>query len=143
MGISARADGIADPIITKWVEQGRVSWYRKRNLRVLYLLLFPTCMGVEMTSGFDSQIINAVQLVDPWQACATKPVVCSRSLLKCTYRFQKAYRGAAGYNRFELLTGSHLCSALRATDQRSIWKKMVYHVWIDGHDLGIVVAGLR
>lgn len=24
-------------------------------------------MGIEITSGFDSQIINAVQIVDPWQ----------------------------------------------------------------------------
>ena len=70
MGITSHTDGIADPIITKWVEQDKIPWYKKRNLRALYLLLFPTCMGVEMTSGFDSQIINAVQLVDPWQACA-------------------------------------------------------------------------
>jgi hypothetical protein len=34
-------------------------------------------MGVEMTSGFDSQIINAVQLVDPWQECLyTRFFIC-------------------------------------------------------------------
>ncbi|KAI0206795.1 general substrate transporter [Astrocystis sublimbata] len=43
-----------------------VPWYRKPNLRSLYFLLFPCLMGIEMTSGFDSQIINAVQLVPAW-----------------------------------------------------------------------------
>ena len=65
--------GTSDPILTRIVEEDKVPWYKKPNLRTLYLLLFPTCMGVEMTSGFDSQIINAVQLVDPWQACTFLP----------------------------------------------------------------------
>ncbi|KAL1894771.1 hypothetical protein Sste5346_005747 [Sporothrix stenoceras] len=43
-----------------------VPWYRKPNLRSLYLLLFPCVIGIEMTSGFDSQIINAVQIVPAW-----------------------------------------------------------------------------
>ncbi|CAK7235365.1 hypothetical protein SBRCBS47491_009268 [Sporothrix bragantina] len=43
-----------------------IPWYRKPNLRSLYLLLFPCVIGIEMTSGFDSQIINAVQLVPAW-----------------------------------------------------------------------------
>lgn len=43
-----------------------IPWYRKRNLRYLYFMLFPCLMGIEMTSGFDSQIINAVQLVPAW-----------------------------------------------------------------------------
>ena len=25
--------------------------------------------GIEMTSGWDSQMINSVQIVDPWQEC--------------------------------------------------------------------------
>ncbi|KAF8887256.1 hexose transporter [Gymnopilus junonius] len=36
-------------------------WYRKPNLRLLYLILFPTCIGVEMTSGFDSSMMNGLQ----------------------------------------------------------------------------------
>lgn len=69
MGLITNADGAADPIVTRMVEEDKTPWYKKPNLRLLYLLLFPTCMGVEMTSGFDSQIINAVQLVEPWQVC--------------------------------------------------------------------------
>jgi hypothetical protein len=35
----------------------------KPNLRRLYFILFPACMGIEITSGFDSQIINTVQIL--------------------------------------------------------------------------------
>lgn len=53
--------------------EDKVPWYRKKNLRYLYFLLFPCLMGIEMTSGFDSQIINAVQLVPAWTACELSP----------------------------------------------------------------------
>jgi len=46
-----------------------IPWYKKPNLRALYLLLFPCVIGIEMTSGFDSQIINAVQIVPAWKTC--------------------------------------------------------------------------
>jgi hypothetical protein len=68
MGLLKREE-FSDPVLTRIVEEDKVPWYKKPNLRYLYLLLFPTCMGIEMTSGFDSQIINAVQLIDPWTAC--------------------------------------------------------------------------
>jgi hypothetical protein len=60
----------AEPVLTRLVNQDLVPWYRKPNLRVLYMLLLPTCIGIEMTSGFDSQMINTVQISDFWQACA-------------------------------------------------------------------------
>jgi len=50
-----------------------VAWYRKPNLRALYLLLFPCVIGIEMTSGFDSQIINAVQIVPAWKTYFGNP----------------------------------------------------------------------
>ncbi len=52
-----------------------VPWYKKPNLRSLYLLLFPCVIGIEMTSGFDSQIINAVQIVPAWKSCKWDPAV--------------------------------------------------------------------
>ncbi|KAB5566040.1 general substrate transporter [Coniochaeta sp. 2T2.1] len=51
----------ADPIVTRLVKEDKVPWYKKRNLRLMYLWLFTCCMGVEMTSGFDSQLINTLQ----------------------------------------------------------------------------------
>ena len=70
MGIPKRhKETEVDPILTRIVEEDKVIWYKKPNLRWLYFMLFPTCMGVELTSGFDSQLINALQMVDPWITC--------------------------------------------------------------------------
>jgi hypothetical protein len=71
MGIFERhkETGASDPILTRISEEDKVPWYRKPNLRYLYLMLFPTCMGIELTSGFDSQMINALQIVDSWNVC--------------------------------------------------------------------------
>jgi len=41
-----------DQLIAQLVAQDTTPWYRKPNLRLLYLLFFPTCIGVEMTSGY-------------------------------------------------------------------------------------------
>lgn len=65
--------GASDPIVQRLAQEDPVAWYKKRNLRFLYLLLFPTCMGIEITSGFDSQMINALQLSNQWQACKYHP----------------------------------------------------------------------
>lgn len=61
----------SDPIVTRLVAEDKVPWYRKPNLRYLYLMLFPTCMGIELTSGFDSQLINALQIVPYWKLCTS------------------------------------------------------------------------
>jgi len=64
--------GEADPIVTRLAAEDKVSWWRKPNLRYMYMLLFPTCMGIEITSGFDSQMINALQILDTWKLCTWK-----------------------------------------------------------------------
>lgn len=40
-----------DAVVSRLAQQDKVPWYKKPNLRFLYLLMFPTCLGVEMTSG--------------------------------------------------------------------------------------------
>ena len=40
-----------DAIVSRLAEQDKVPWYSKPNLRLLYFLMVPTCIGVEMTSG--------------------------------------------------------------------------------------------
>lgn len=62
----AKAD---DPIVEALLEQDKTPWYKKHNLRILYALLVPTCMGVEMTSGFDSSMMNGLQSVVYWDEC--------------------------------------------------------------------------
>ena len=40
------------PLVTQYVLEDSVPWYKKPNLRYLYIVLLPTCIGVEITSGF-------------------------------------------------------------------------------------------
>jgi hypothetical protein len=40
-----------DPLVTQFILEDNVPWYKKKNLRYLYLVLIPTCIGVEITSG--------------------------------------------------------------------------------------------
>ncbi|KAF1832853.1 hexose transporter-like protein [Decorospora gaudefroyi] len=70
---AAAAARPSDPVLTRVVAQDQIPWYRKRNLRRLYALLLPTCIGIEMTSGFDSQMINTVQIAPTWQAYFDNP----------------------------------------------------------------------
>ena len=69
MGIFKAQDGTSDPIITRMVAEDKVPWYKKPNLRMMYLWLFCCCMGVEMTSGFDSQLIGTLQFSQPFNKC--------------------------------------------------------------------------
>ncbi|CAA9961941.1 hypothetical protein CFE70_005341 [Pyrenophora teres f. teres 0-1] len=66
MAILKARDGTSDPIITRMVEQDKVRWWNKPNLRMMYLWLFCCCMGVEITSGFDSQLIGTLQFSKPF-----------------------------------------------------------------------------
>jgi hypothetical protein len=68
MVLSGAVEG-TDPVLTRLVDEDKVPWYKKPNLRSLYFLLFPTCMGIEITSGFDSQLINTAQGIDAWKKC--------------------------------------------------------------------------
>jgi hypothetical protein len=67
--VAAALGNEVDPILTRLVDEDKVRWWKKPNLRLLYLLLYPTCMGIEITSGFDSQMINSLQLVPAWKIC--------------------------------------------------------------------------
>lgn len=58
-----------DAVVTRLVQQDTVPWFRKPNLRSLYFLLVPAAIGIEITSGFDSQLINALQIVPTWIKC--------------------------------------------------------------------------
>ena len=40
-----------DTIVSRLAQQDKIPWYNKPNLRLLYFLMFPTCLGVEMTNG--------------------------------------------------------------------------------------------
>ncbi|KAI0190367.1 general substrate transporter [Xylaria flabelliformis] len=77
--------GASDPILTRIVNEDKVPWYQKPNLRMLYLLLFPTCMGIELTSGFDSQLINALQIVPSWIEYFDDPTGPVKGIIAASY----------------------------------------------------------
>ncbi|GJE87512.1 hexose transporter [Phanerochaete sordida] len=74
-----------DPIIARLAEADNTPWYRKRNLRLLYLVMFPTCIGIEMTSGFDSSMMNGLQAVDSWNAFFHNPNSTILGLMSSLY----------------------------------------------------------
>jgi len=74
-----------DPILTRIVAEDKVPWYKKPNLRILYFLLLPTCMGIEITSGFDSQMINALQIVPAWKKYFGDPQGPKKGIIGASY----------------------------------------------------------
>lgn len=79
------AAGAADPVLTQAVENDKVPWYRKPNLRYLYFMLFPTCIGIEVVSGFDSQLINSAQLVPSWKEFFNNPAGALQGIIGSIY----------------------------------------------------------
>lgn len=69
MAIIGHKEEHVDPRLTRIAEADTLRWYQKRNLRYLYLIMVPTCLGVEWTSGFDSSMMNSLQAVKSWVDC--------------------------------------------------------------------------
>ncbi|KAG6917656.1 hypothetical protein DXG01_001631 [Tephrocybe rancida] len=76
---------VPDPVVTRLAELDETPWYKKPNLRLLYLLMFPTCLGVEMTSGFDSSMINGLQAVNSWDTFFNSPRSTLLGLISAMY----------------------------------------------------------
>lgn len=55
--------------VTRLLKLDTTPWYKKPNLRRLYLCLVPAVLGVEMTSGYDGSVLNGLQAVGPWLEC--------------------------------------------------------------------------
>ena len=54
----------ADALVSRLAAQDTTPWYKRPNLRMLYLLFFPTCIGVEMTSGYVE--LNILLHISAW-----------------------------------------------------------------------------
>ncbi|KAI0092120.1 hexose transporter [Irpex rosettiformis] len=74
-----------DTVITRMVADDHVPWFKKRNLRRLYLVMFPTCIGIEMTSGFDSSMMNGLQAVGSWVTFFHHPDTSILGLMSAMY----------------------------------------------------------
>ncbi|KAG8848593.1 hypothetical protein FRB91_010690 [Serendipita sp. 411] len=74
-----------DPLLTQYVLDDPVPWYKKPNLRYLYFVLIPTCIGVEITSGFDSSMMNGLQGVSYWDEYFHQPRGQTLGLMSAAY----------------------------------------------------------
>ncbi|KAL7958032.1 general substrate transporter [Trichoderma compactum] len=82
---TTKETGASEPIVTIIANEDKVPWYKKPNLRYLYCILFPACMGIELTSGFDSQMINALQIVPSWVDYFDNPQGSLKGIIAAAY----------------------------------------------------------
>ena len=78
-------EGSSDPVIARLIADDHTPWYKKRNLRLLYLTLVPCCLAIESTSGFDSSLMNGLQSLDYWQEFYGEPVGPQLGILTASY----------------------------------------------------------
>lgn len=70
-----------DTMLSTLVAQDNVPWYRKRNLRKLYLLFIGSVLCIETTSGYDASVVNGLQAVPRWNRCESPE--CSLTSNSC------------------------------------------------------------
>ncbi|CAN9128825.1 unnamed protein product [Alternaria sp. RS040] len=140
---AAAAARQAEPVLTRIVEEDQIPWYKKRNLRRLYALLLPTCIGIEMTSGFDSQMINAVQIAPTWQIYFNEPRGVLLGIISSAYNLAGMYIGARfiiGFGiPFCIIAGSSLMGELAYPKERPIMTSLFNALWFIG---SLIAAGV-
>ncbi|KAL2153546.1 hypothetical protein VTH82DRAFT_4701 [Thermothelomyces myriococcoides] len=85
MAIIGAKEEHVDPRLTRIAQADKKPWYKKPNLRFLYLILVPTALGVEWTSGFDSSMMNSLQAVESWVEYFNHPTSGRLGLLNAMY----------------------------------------------------------
>ncbi|KAK4251318.1 general substrate transporter [Corynascus novoguineensis] len=85
MAIIGAKEEHVDPRLTRIAQADKKPWYQKPNLRFLYLILVPTGLGVEWTSGFDSSMMNSLQAVQSWVDYFDNPSSDRLGLLNAMY----------------------------------------------------------
>ncbi|CAN9198529.1 unnamed protein product [Alternaria alternata] len=140
---AAAAARQAEPVLTRIVEEDQIPWHKKRNLRRLYALLLPTCIGIEMTSGFDSQMINAVQIAPTWQIYFNEPRGVLLGIISSAYNLAGMYIGARfiiGFGiPFCIIAGSSLMGELAYPKERPIMTSLFNALWFVG---SLIAAGV-
>lgn len=65
----------------------RVPWYKRPNLRRLYLNLIPAVLGCNMTSGYDGSVINGLQAVSAWNTYFHNPTGSILGIMSAMFMF--------------------------------------------------------
>lgn len=80
--VSANA---SDPVIAQFIANDKIPWYKKPNLRRLYLFLIPCCLAIEATGGFDASMMNGLQSLKFWQEAFNHPQGSVLGMLSASY----------------------------------------------------------
>ncbi|KAL1873116.1 hypothetical protein VTK73DRAFT_1077 [Phialemonium thermophilum] len=73
--------------VTQLTKLDTVPWYRKPNLRLLYLGLIPAVLGCNMTSGYDGSVINGLQAVAAWNEYFNHPQGAILGIMSAMFMF--------------------------------------------------------
>jgi hypothetical protein len=115
----------------------------------MYVCLFACCMGVEMTSGFDSQLINVLQFSGPWNKCTRQP--SRTSIIANKNRFWQYQECCWRTSHFEPFTRISRCfvptwlhsrHSYRALYQPEIWATLACVCWLSNHGDWVTPSGL-
>lgn len=79
------ATGASDPVVERIIAKDKTPWYRKTNLRSLYLYLLPCCLFIEATGGFDASMMNGLQSLSYWQKYFNEPSGPVLGMLSASY----------------------------------------------------------
>ncbi|KAJ7088535.1 hexose transporter [Mycena crocata] len=60
-------------------------WYKKPNLRALYMVLLPACVGAEMTAAFDVNLMDVLQATSSWEKFYHSPRPSLLGLMTAMY----------------------------------------------------------
>ncbi|KAJ5821641.1 uncharacterized protein N7525_010925 [Penicillium rubens] len=77
--------GASDPVIETVIAADKTPWYRKPNLRTLYIFLIPCCLAIEATGGFDASMMNGLQSLSYWQDHFNEPTGPTLGILSASY----------------------------------------------------------
>ncbi|WVQ70479.1 uncharacterized protein L199_008706 [Kwoniella botswanensis] len=84
--IEYSAEGVDyDTVVSSLAAQDRVPWYKKPNLRRLYLLFIGSVLCVETTSGYDASVTNGLQSVPLWNTYFHNPTGTILGLIGSMY----------------------------------------------------------
>ncbi|KAF2008492.1 general substrate transporter [Aaosphaeria arxii CBS 175.79] len=75
----------SDPVIASIIANDKTPWYKKPNLRFLYIFLVPCCLAIEATGGFDSSMMNGLQSLKYWQKAFNHPDGAILGMLSASY----------------------------------------------------------
>ncbi|KAJ6542715.1 hexose transporter [Mycena capillaripes] len=72
-------------VVSKLAAMDTRPWYKKPNLRSLYMVLLPACVGAEMTSAFDTNLMDVLQATTSWKRFYHSPGASLLGLMTAMY----------------------------------------------------------